>query len=257
MAVGRGGLGHGRRNTRDVRKIGVAGIDHGRCDDGQSGSASTPLTAEQLVRPVEARESDEAAARLQRRVERVLWSIPERYRWARLDHPAVRALVGPAMDRVDEIMGAARWVVFYGPSWSGKSSFAAACLRAPSSRASRRRGSGRGSSAARNLASAREQHELGSEPPLVQSALNGSLVVIDDVGNEKNTQLNATDDVIADRYDADAVTWITTGLGSKQDGATLRRRGVARRVYEQAAHARHSARRKDAPRLLAAHGKQG
>jgi hypothetical protein len=79
---------------------------------------------------------------------------------------------------------------------------------------------------------ARAQHGLGhGEPAEVERALLTGLLVLDDLGSERNSTTNAVPDVIFERAYSGLPTWVTTWMTPEQ--VTLRYGdGVARRLYE-------------------------
>lgn len=165
-------------------------------------------------------------------------SIPRRFEWAELEAPSLVERVTlrrPNGDRcvqqrefVDagQRVLAAQRVVFVGPSGSGKSSLACACLR-------RRIPHGLWLSALR-LGTARIQHSAGDgEAALVARAMAVPLLLLDEVGGETKTATNAVRDVLFARHDADLPTWITTGFSSQQLAETYGD-GAVRRITEGA-----------------------
>jgi len=165
-------------------------------------------------------------------------SIPRRFEWAELEAPSLVERVKlrrPNGDRcvqqrefVDagQRVLAAQRVVFVGPSGSGKSSLACACLR-------RRIPHGLWLSALR-LGTARIQHSAGDgEAALVARAMAVPLLLLDEVGGETKTATNAVRDVLFARHDADLPTWITTGFSSQQLAETYGD-GAVRRITEGA-----------------------
>ena len=165
-------------------------------------------------------------------------SIPRRFDWAELEAPSLVERVKlrrPNGDRcvqqrefVDagQRVLAAQRVVFVGPSGSGKSSLACACLR-------RRIPHGLWLSALR-LGTARIQHSAGDgEAALVARAMAVPLLLLDEVGGETKTATNAVRDVLFARHDADLPTWITTGFSSQQLAETYGD-GAVRRITEGA-----------------------
>lgn len=168
------------------------------------------------------------------RVESAIAQLPPAYRWSHPDAPdlpnraprwgAIRATI---LDAVQN----RRSAVLIGPAGSGKTSVAAAMIRhawaihqAEHPRFFH----------AHRLAIARGQHGLGEgEAPMVHWAMTSPMVVIDDLGNERKTELSAVMDVIFDRHAESLCTWYTTPFGhdeiSKRYGD-----GIARRVFEGA-----------------------
>lgn len=126
-------------------------------------------------------------------------------------------------------------VVLTGIAGSGKTSLAVAALRQVFEDTYSDRGRELvGYATASSLGTARIQHPAGQgEAPLVDRAMGVDLLLLDDLGNERQTQTNATPDVILQRYEDDLRTWVTTGETSQQLAAKYGA-GVARRVFERA-----------------------
>ena len=141
-------------------------------------------------------------------------TIPPVYRWARLDAPELSERVG----RHDRRAVARKvWreprIVFMGAARTGKTSLAVALLR----RAVAETGRLAGFFHAYQLGVARIQHQAGhGEPELVERATRMPLVLLDDMGNERDTAANALPDVIFARHAEDRPLWVTTGLSRPQ-----------------------------------------
>jgi hypothetical protein len=168
--------------------------------------------------------------------------IPARFRWA-FDCSAAtladRVSLAPVAGRLPTLRGARAAilahtgpaVVFTGPSGAGKTSFAVACLRSSPRRAF--------FVAAADLERARIEHSAGhGEAPIVARAMRAKLLVIDDLGQDKPSSVSAVEAVLLARHNADAPTWITTGLGGDAGGvqAAIEARynsGIARRLTEE------------------------
>lgn len=158
-----------------------------------------------------------------------LATIPAAYAWSRLDASELPKRVQsqePLESLTRRILGAAN-VVFTGPAGAGKTSLAVACLR------ERMRLGGIYVSALR-LGHAAIQHKAGDgESPYIDQATHASLALLDDVGSERNTAVNAVPQVIFQRHEASLPTWVTTGLTFPE----LQERygdGIARRILEKA-----------------------
>jgi DNA replication protein DnaC len=125
----------------------------------------------------------------------------------------------------ERILGAAN-AIFQGPSGTGKTSLAVACLQ-------ERLLDARFESALR-LGTARIQNPAGKgEAEVVTRAIEARLLLIDDVGTEAKTANNAVRDVVFERHDAERPTWITTGFSSQQL-ADFYGDGFLRRILEGA-----------------------
>lgn len=164
------------------------------------------------------------------RLDRAMRTIPPAYDWATLESPllAQRVATMPGAAEIRTILASMR-VVFVGPAGAGKTSLAAALLR----EAVKQGREGRFSHAFR-LATARSRHKLGEgEAPLVEAAIGADLLLIDDLGNERRTELSAVPDVIFERHADEAPTWVTTAFSSTEL-ASMYGDGIVRRITERA-----------------------
>jgi len=154
-------------------------------------------------------------------------SLPRRFAWARLDAPELRDRVrcpGDLETLTGRILGAGN-VVFTGPTGSGKTSLAVACLR--------KRGREGMYVSAFKLGVARIQSAAGGgEAKLVEQAMVVPWLLIDEVGAEPNTANNAVSAVVFERYDQNLPTWFTTGLKS-EDLSSRYGAGFVRRLLDQ------------------------
>jgi len=156
-------------------------------------------------------------------------TIPAKYAWSRLDAPELPGRVSTVRGvKVDSsrILGAGN-VVLVGPSGTGKTSLAVACLRERLTR-----GGEYFSAVALGQASLRHKAGAG-EAPLVERACRVPLALIDDVGSEAPTAASALPEVIFRRHEADLATWITTGL-KRLELVSRYGEGIARRIVEGA-----------------------
>jgi DNA replication protein DnaC len=87
---------------------------------------------------------------------------------------------------------------------------------------------------AHRLALARMQHRAGhGEADLVEQAMQAPLVLLDDLGSERDFPTNPIADVIFERHAHDRPTWMTTGL--TRDPLVARYgAGVVARLFERA-----------------------
>ena len=79
---------------------------------------------------------------------------------------------------------------------------------------------------------ARIQTKAGTgEAEIVESAMKARLLIIDDLGSERDTANNAVPDILFHRHEEDLPTWVTTGKTKKQI-AEMYGGGIARRLFE-------------------------
>jgi hypothetical protein len=171
-------------------------------------------------------------------------TIPATYRWSRFTAPELRQRVpAPAIAWAQDAWQKDR-VCLTGASRAGKTSLAVAMVRRWVSHARRPAAFVH----AYRLAVARIMHPAGhGEPELVELAMRAPLVLIDDLGGERDHALSAIADVIVERHAECRPTWVTTGMVREQ---LVQRygHGVAARVFERATMIRvggESARRRD------------
>lgn len=186
------------------------------------------------------READEVRRAAQ--LEAALEVIPVRLRWARFGEPAWRGTVDLQAVAKLEAMGgkegrvANPLLTLHGPPGSGKSSAAAAILRARLEAAPRPAGM---YVTASDLVSATKATPLGQEVVLVERAKRVSALVLDDMGQEPSGEWNrVVVDVLHERHAQQRWTVVTTyydvSRGSK-DMSTIEDRyggGLARRLGE-------------------------
>jgi DNA replication protein DnaC len=157
-------------------------------------------------------------------------TIPRSFRWATTEAPELRARVGrePAITEGLAALSSPG-LLLVGPSGCGKTSLACALLREWEVRHPRRRAV---FVPAWKLGVARAQHGLGrGEAPDVDRAMEARLLLLDDVGSERNTATNAVPDVIFARAVDGRPTWVTTWMTAE---AVTQRYGdgIARRLFE-------------------------
>ena len=156
-------------------------------------------------------------------------TVPPTFHWATLD----AAELGGRVERAAAIAEAraalaSGSLLLVGQSGCGKTSLACALLHAWDA-AHRRRGV---FMPAWKLGMARAHHGLGQgEPPEVEQAMTTRLLVVDDLGSERNVTSNAVPDVIFARALAGLPTWVTTWMTAAE--VTQRYGdGIARRLHE-------------------------
>lgn len=177
-----------------------------------------------------AADEEMAIARARRPLERFLGTLPAGYRWSSFLEPvlAQRVALPSAIVRARSSIDEKR-VVLTGPAGCGKTSLGVAMLR----QRFESHGFARFVHAYR-LANARIQSKAGTgEAPEIEAALCQGLVLIDDVGNERNFAMNALPDVIFERHADDLPTWYTTAFSPSQIAAKYGD-GIARRMFEHA-----------------------
>jgi hypothetical protein len=157
-------------------------------------------------------------------------TIPATYRWSRFTAPELRQRVpAPAIAWAEDAWRHDR-VCLAGAARAGKTSLGVAMLRRWVSHARRPAAFVH----AYRLAIARIMHPAGhGEPELVELAMRAPLVLIDDLGSERDHALSAIADVIVERHAECRPTWVTTGMVREQ---LVKRygHGVAARVFERA-----------------------
>ena len=157
-------------------------------------------------------------------------SLPPSHVECRLDAPELsKRVCGAAIGIGGRAFHEPR-VCFIGASRAGKTSLAVAMLRAWVARYERRAMF----FAAHRLGVARLQHPAGhGEAPLVEAAMDAPLVLLDDLGSERDFPSNPIADVIFERHARDLPTWVTTGLS--RDALVVRYgAGVTARLFERA-----------------------
>lgn len=172
---------------------------------------------------------------------KVLQRIPKGFSEASLEAEWLVKLVGPKVIADARAALAAERVVAVGPPGSGKTSLIAAMAIA--SPAPSRPGTPFGFDAAardllwvsaHQLAKARAFHPLGAgEAPLIEHALDVSVLVVDELGGEDQKYASAVAEVLYERHADMRPTWVTTGVGPEKI-AERYGGGIARRVFEDA-----------------------
>jgi hypothetical protein len=158
-------------------------------------------------------------------------TVPAAYEWATLGAPELAQRVSPA-DRIGYGRVALLrepWVVFVGPSGTGKTSLAVALVR------ERVRVTGEPwvMCLAHRLGAARIQHRAGDgEPRIIEEAMRAKFLLLDDIGQETMTATNPIADIVNERDAERLPTWVTTGLTARAIGERYNG-GVARRLFER------------------------
>lgn len=155
--------------------------------------------------------------------------IPSSFHWAELDGSLLtqRAPVW-AIAKARTALLLPR-VVLVGESGTGKTSLGCAMIRD-------RLDAGQDVAVALawRLGSARAKHPLGEDEPTdVRRAMSCGLLLLDDMGSERNIPSNAVPDVVFERHAEGRPTWVTTWM-SPEKMAERYGDGIARRVFEGA-----------------------
>lgn len=180
---------------------------------------------------------------LQAQLQRTHSSIPLRFRWAL--SPAVITLTSRVRASTELVRrGLANppssSLLFMGPTGAGKTSLAVAMLDAWV-RLDPTRRQGAFFLEASWLSRARARHKLGGdESPLVVEAMKAPLLLLDDLGQEREDRDGCISEVVWARDNAELPTWVTCGLATAEQTSdafaeVLSRRydgGFVRRVVE-------------------------
>jgi hypothetical protein len=157
-------------------------------------------------------------------------TIPPAYRWARFGAAELTERAPPASVALAEASCVEPRVCLMGVSRAGKTSLGVAMIRDWVQRARRPAAFVH----AFRLGIARIQHPAGhGEPEAVDVAMRMPLILLDDLGSERDHAFSAVPDVIFERDAQGLPTWVTTGLTREQ----LVKRyglGVVARVFERA-----------------------
>ena len=156
-------------------------------------------------------------------------TIPESYRWARFSAPELRDRIpAPAIARAQDAWRDDR-VCLMGAARAGKTSLAVAMARRRVSESARTGVFVH----AYKLGVARILHPAGrGEPELVELAMRTPLLLLDDLGGERDHATSAIPDVLVERHAEGRPTWVTTGLTREQ---LVKRygQGIVARVFER------------------------
>lgn len=201
--------------------------------DKRADAAPTPVCAHGVGRRLTCAQCDAIWAEESRKRELAIEtrSIPARYHWSAPESPELQKRItghDSTKDSLESICEAAS-AVFTGPAGAGKTSLACAALRL-----AKRQGAMVLFEHSYKLANARALHKLGDgEPALVDRAMSCQLLLIDDLGNERRTELSAVSDVIFERHAEERCTWVTTAFSPSEIAAKYGD-GISRRVFEGA-----------------------
>lgn len=190
-------------------------------------SLQCPECADAAVRQQEARKATSEAE------DRTIANIPPRYQWATLDTPELAKRVSsPSAITLARMVKDEVSVLLLGNAGSGKTSLAAAILRAT---ATRERCTGRFVKSF-DLAKARQEHPLGDgESPAIERAMKAKVLVVDELGAEhgRNT---AMQELIQERHDHDRPTIFTSGFSlpelEQRYGVGIMRRVLCGKVIQ-------------------------
>lgn len=177
-------------------------------------------------------ECDAAAREARERRERArMANVPPAFAWAHRGNLALlRERCQPRDVTVDDALEAVlagRRVLLVGGAGSGKTSLAVAALNDRRSEAM--------FVTATAIARERMNRALGhGEGPLFERAVSSPILVLDDLGAEGSSapEREAVGLLIRERFDVDAVTWITSGLSSTEMAARYDA-GVVSRIVQR------------------------
>jgi len=170
------------------------------------------------------------SARLRRGSAALERSIPPTYRWATLDAKELPDRVSVPAIGIGKTACFEPRVCLMGSTRAGKTSLAVAMLRAWVAKYER--------IAlfvpAHRLGVARIQHAAGhGEAALVETAMQAPLVLLDDLGSERDFPTSPIADVIFERHAQGLPTWMTTGL-TREPLVTRYGAGLVARLFDRA-----------------------
>ena len=166
------------------------------------------------------------------RAELTRMQLPNRYQWCRFNAPelAERVKDSAAIELVRSAVAARdERITLLGQAGLGKTVLACCALTQLSFDLSV---DGVFASAIA-LASARARARLGSEPELVADAFHAGVLVLDDLGAERDVAQSAVPDVLHARHENMQITIVTTGHSIETIAAKYGD-GVCRRIFEDA-----------------------
>jgi hypothetical protein len=174
-------------------------------------------------------------------------SIPPHFRWALDATPEKltgRVQASPELLRRGLANPPSKGLLLLGGTGAGKTSLAVAMLDAWVRQEPRER-KGALFVEAGPLSRARARHRLGAdEAPMVLAAMNAPLLVLDDLGSEREDRDGCIAEVVWHRTNHDRPLWVTCGLGSNDQTVTAFAErmgtrydgGFARRILETSRH---------------------
>jgi DNA replication protein DnaC len=169
-------------------------------------------------------------------LERLHSTVPKRFRWALgADRSTLLGRVKASPELVDRAIASppSGNMVLLGDTAAGKTSLVVAMFDAWARQDPIARIGGEFVEAYW-LAGARARHALGQgESQMVETAMNATLLVLDDLGSEVDDRRNVLQDVVFHRHNEDLPMWITSGFAVEQ---LMGRYGsqVIRRILENA-----------------------
>lgn len=174
---------------------------------------------------------EDAAAEVALHIQYSEGILPKSFRWADFANEALLvSRVGDGALRAAKALTGGR-AVFIGTSGTGKTSLAAACMRR--SYLDRLNDGTHEFMSSFALSIARSRHALGEEAPLVESAMQAGLLMLDELGSDDMVHGSCIKEVIFERHWHARPTWVTTWMTPELMGAKYGD-GVARRVFEGA-----------------------
>jgi hypothetical protein len=207
------------------RRPGESAEDWFRREYGPIPAPTAESTPEPAPDPTPAR-----TARLRRASASLERSIPTAYSWATLDAPELPGRVYVPAIGIGKIAYREPRVCLTGTTRAGKTSLAVAMLRAWVATYER----AAMFVPAHRLGMARLQHPAGhGEAVLVEAAIEAPMVLLDDLGSERDFPTNPIADVIFERHAQDRPTWMTTGL-TRESLVARYGAGVVARLFERA-----------------------
>ena len=181
-----------------------------------------------LAPPARICEQCEARRRRNRRLDSIASLVPASYQWASFGVPELsQRVASPAAVLKARALRDAHRVVFVGAAGTGKTCLAVAMMRARVEAAD----ISAVFAPAWKLGVARARAE-DSEAGMLSSAFRAELLVLDDLGSERNVPSNPVPDVLFERHAEAKATWITTWMTPEALACQVRGRHRAEGVRE-------------------------